>query len=361
MCPIPYYDMIRHSKSPEYVRLALVRFAHEHGIKPAARAFEMTVRTARKWGRRFDGTLASLKDQSRAPHCRPQRISADMEATILTLKRRLPTWGAERLKRDFALPCSAKAIARVCRQHQLIRPRRRKHHLKRDLRAIKQQWRLFQQIDMDTKDLFDIPEYWFAMTRFGLPRCQYTARDVVSGLTFLAYAQERSITYATLFADRLLPHLEACGVDPRTVTIQTDNGNEFVGSWQQRGPSGFTRMVENRHNCTHRTIPPAAHTYQSDVETFHGLIEHELFVIEPFHHRRDFLDKVTTYQLFFNYARTNSYKQNQTPIQIIRQRDPSIDPCIGLLPPFFLESLLPKPDSTIIPTSQGGYHVPSYP
>jgi len=48
MCPIPYYDMIRQSKSPEYIRLAMVQLAREEGIKPAARAFRMTVLTVRK-------------------------------------------------------------------------------------------------------------------------------------------------------------------------------------------------------------------------------------------------------------------------------------------------------------------------
>ena len=358
MCPIPYYNMIRNSKSPEYIRLAMVQVAREEGIKPAARAFRMTVLTVRKWMRRYDGTLASLRDRSRAPHRRPQRISAQLEARILALKHRLPTWGAERLKRDFALPCSAKAIARVCRRHGLIRPRRRKYRVKRDLRAIKQKWHLFQQIDMDTKDLFDIPEYWPAMTRENLPRCQYTARDVVSGLTFISYAQERSLTYATLFADRILAHLKDCGVNLSSVTIQTDNGSEFIGSWQQKGPCAFTRLVEDRYHSNKRTIPPAAHTYQSDVETCHRLIEQELLVVEPFFNRSDFLAKVRTYQLFFNDAPANSYKNHQTPISIIRKRDPSLNPVVGMLQPVFLESLLPKPHNPTLSTSPpGGYHV----
>ena len=85
MCPIPYYNMIRNSKSPEYIRLAMVQVAREEGIKPAARAFRMTVLTVRKWMRRYDGTLASLRDRSRAPHRRPQRISAQLRARILAL------------------------------------------------------------------------------------------------------------------------------------------------------------------------------------------------------------------------------------------------------------------------------------
>jgi len=136
----------------------------------------------------------------------------------------------------------------------------------------------------------------------------------------------------------LLAHLPV----PRYVSIQTDNCREFVGSWQQKGPGAFTRLVENRYHAVNRTIPPAAHTYQSDVETFHRLIEQELFLVESFHNRSDFLDKVCTCQLFFNYARTNSYKRYQNPISIIRQRDPAINPAIAMLQPIFLESILPR-------------------
>lgn len=61
----------------------------------------------------------------------------------------------------------------------------------------------------------------------------------------------------------------------------------------------------------------AGHTYQSDVETVHRLEEDEFFDLETFSGRSDFLAKVHTYQLYFNLARPNSHKQNQTPWQII--------------------------------------------
>jgi hypothetical protein len=53
------------------------------------------------------------------------------------------------------LPYSAKAISRVLRERGL---RRKKHEVKRCLREIKRNWRLWQQITADTKDLCDIPE-----------------------------------------------------------------------------------------------------------------------------------------------------------------------------------------------------------
>lgn len=68
MCPLRYYPMLRRTKEPTYLRFELVRFACEHSIKPAARQFGTTVKTVRKWLRRWEpGSLRGLEDRSRAP------------------------------------------------------------------------------------------------------------------------------------------------------------------------------------------------------------------------------------------------------------------------------------------------------
>jgi hypothetical protein len=49
----------------------------------------------------------------------------------------------------------------VARAHKIKkRRRRRKTETKRKLREIKRQWALFQQSDVDTKALYEIPEYF---------------------------------------------------------------------------------------------------------------------------------------------------------------------------------------------------------
>ena len=183
MCPHGYYTIMRELKAPKHLRLRLVLYARTHGVKPTARAFDTTPKTVRKWLGRFDGTLASLEARSRAPHRTPGKLSRAAESRIVQLKKRLPRWSARRLKRDFDLPYSEKAIGRVCRDYGLNRKyRRKKHQTKRCLREVKKRWRLLQQIDIDTKDLCDIPEYWDQMQTHGLPQHQYTARDVTTGL-----------------------------------------------------------------------------------------------------------------------------------------------------------------------------------
>ena len=366
MCPMPLYDMVRNSKDSRLIWYQMCRYAMRYGVKPAARHFATTVKTVRKWLSRWDGkSLEGLEDRSRAPKSCPHRIAGEVEGRIVALRTMLPTWGAKRLRRDFALSCSEKAIARVLRQHGLIKKRRRKHQKKQDLRALKASWPLFSRMVVDTKDLADILEYWPYLRRFRLPTTQYTAREVVSGCMYVAFAQERSLSCAQLFAQRIIEHLKTCGVNLADTTWQSDNGSEFIGSWNATKDSAFTEVIASVPGQRHHTIPPGAKTYQSDVETVHRLIEDEFFQIESFYSRQDFLTKAASgqratsgYQLFFNVARKNSYKRDLSPLEIITEKSPKINPTVVILPPVFLDELL---NQKLKEKDQGGYHVPSHP
>ena len=225
---------------------------------------------------------------------------------------------------------------------------------------IKARWRLFQQTDIDTKHLYDIPEYWIQMKRHNLPLFQYTAREVVSGRTprlgmmFVSYASECTLTYATLFAEIIIDHLKKCGVKLKNSRFQTDNGSEFIGSWSAKQPSIFTRTVNSEKGLVHDTIPPGAHTYQ----TVHGIIEDEFYEIEAFSSPQAFLAKATQYVTWFNVARRNSYKGNKTPWEITHQRDPTISPQIAILPAMSLDEILRK---KLARPTKGGYDIIPYP
>src|SRR5713226_3759693 len=346
-----YYDRIREMKNPFNHRLRLVAHARERGVKDAARFFHTTVPTVRKWVRRYQASgLEWLNELSRAPHHCPHKIGGELERQVVALRRRLPTFGAQRLKREWDLPLSHVAMQRTWRQHGLIEKRRRKYQRKQDLAAVKATWRLFQQISADTKDLDDIPHFWPQAQALGLPLVQYTARDVRSGLLFLAFAQRRSAAASEVFAARIQRHLNRYGVSLRDLVWQTDNGGEFVGRYNPSGPrTGFPSALGDSQ---HVRIPPAAHTYQSDVETVHRLVEDEFFDLETFTSRGEFLAKAHTYQLYFNLVRPNSHKENQTPWQIIERLAPRSPLQLCLLPPVFLDYYL---------NDSGGYDLPSYP
>jgi transposase-like protein len=340
--PARYFDLVRDMKHPYDHRLRLVESAKQRGIKATARLFATTVPTVRKWLRRFQQHGPSgLVENSRARHHQPHKTPPAVEAQLLELRKLLPTFGSRRLKREFDLPVGHCAIERIWRQHDLMKKRRRKYQRKQDLAHIKAQWAVFQQISADTKDLDDIPHYWAQAQHLQLPVIQYTARDVRSGLLFWSFAEKRSAAASAVFASRIQQHLDRCGVSLRDLVWQTDNGGEFKGDF----PAALGASQ-------HVRIPPAAHTYQSDVETVHRLEEDEFFDLESFSSRGDFLAKVHTYQLYFNLARPNTHKQNLTPWQIIERLTPRSPLDLCLLPPVFLDYYL---------NDEGGYDVPRLP
>jgi transposase-like protein len=338
--PLSYPEMIRQVRSPYDLRLRLVQCAKQIGIKPAARLFGTSPQTVRLWLRRYQQKGRSgLASGSHAPKTCPHRTPARLEARIKRAREQTG-FGARRLKVEFELPVSIGAIARILRQAGLVRPRKKKHVTKQDLRAVKATWAVFSQICHDTKDLDDIPYYFAQAKAHRLALIQYTARDVRTGLTFADYAQQRSASLACVFAQRVMAHLEACGVSLDQVGFQSDNGSEYAGGKDHRGaPHGFKPTVEAR-GVTHTFIPPSAHTYNSDVETVHRLCEDEFFDREDFTSRAHFLGKAQSYWLYFNVARRNGSKGNRAPLEILQQAAPHVNPRITLWQPVFLEQFL---------------------
>jgi transposase len=325
---LAYWTVYRMNGNRYFQRQDVVRHAGQHGVRAAARFYACSRNTIRKWIRRArDEGSAGLHGRSRRPHRCPHQVPPDEERAIVALRRKTGA-GAARLRYEWHVPRSECAIKRILRQHHLIQPRKRKHKTKKQLSAVKRLWPLFGQLCHDTKYLTDIPTYWPQMRRLGLPRFQYTVREVVSGLTFTGYADEISKTYATLMAELVCAHLAWCGVDLRTVTWQTDNGSEFKEDAQERGMPSAVRLL----GCQHRYIPPKAHTWQSDVETVHRLQEDEFFDRALFASRIDFWHQNQTYWLYFNTARPNRNKNYQTPLAIIQQRNPRISPFIASFP-----------------------------
>ena len=268
------------SKADKFdLRLKMVRYAIANGIKPAARAFSTTPKTVRKWLSRYkQERLPGLNELPRIPLNCPHKTPAVMERRIIKLRKQYPFMGAKRLKAEHELTCSHSVIGRILKEYGLVRKSRKKHKRKKDLQEVKRHWKLFGQFTVDTKDLKDIPHYWPQMKNLNLPKYQFTAREVRSGLMFLVFANEKSASNACLFAQILCEHLRKYCVDMSNLKLQTDNGSEFIGCNRQDGSrDGFESVVKG-FNSVHKRIPVKAWSYNSDVETVHSTIECEFFV-----------------------------------------------------------------------------------
>jgi hypothetical protein len=72
--------------------------------------------------------------------------------------------------------------------------------------------RVFEKIQIDLKELGDIPHYYPYLCH-NYPKYQITARDVRTGLMYLGYAYEKTTTNVAVFTYYLRQHLLLCGVN----------------------------------------------------------------------------------------------------------------------------------------------------
>ena len=353
MCPYQYYQIMRQSKDKKHWRYQMVQQALKNGVKPTAREFNTSASVVRMWRDRFKQEgYAGLADRSHKPHHSPGETPEDIKEHIVSLKAIYKRVGAVQVRALENLTQAPKTIRKIWKHAGIpSRKRPRKHVTKNNLRELKKQFELFEHIMEDTKDLLDIPEYWIQTRRINLPKIQYTFREVSCGILFMGFANQRSLTHTQLFAVYINHFLKKFNALPETSWRQTDNGSEYIGSWNAKTPSAYTRTVESLAGQTHGTIFPGAHRMQSDVETIHNLVEAEFFEIEQFENRDDFFAKATSYQLFFNLKRPNSYKELKTPLQLALEKKPDLNQQLFLVPPVDLDKLLRMKHSLI---HQGG-------
>ncbi len=113
---------------------------------------------------------------------------------------------------------------------------------------------------------------------------------------------------------------------------------------------GYHASVQ-RLGVSHRFLPPATPNAHRDVESSHTWIENEFFDLERFTSRGDFFEKVSTYQLWWNFARPSYSKDTRTPAEILQE---GIDPQVLLLTPTDLDAMFRKTHNTC----QVGQHLP---
>ena len=247
------------------LRHQLVEFARTHGIKAAARHFLCSRNTVRKWLRRFQSQGQSrLARTSRAPLSCPHKTSLALENKVVKFRQQTPGFGARRLIEEFELLLGHNAAQRIINAHHLTRPPKRRHRRKNDLRAVKAAYAPFTRFQMDVKYLTDIPFFWPQMQRNGLPRFQYTIRELSCGAQFLAYSNVLAKTYSTLAVARFLQHLRHHGLDTTKVILTTDLGTEFDGDTLRYRPDSFHLTIQHRFGAEHRFNPPSCPNANAD-------------------------------------------------------------------------------------------------
>ena len=300
-------------------RFAMMQYSQNHSVTSTAEEFDTTRKTVRNWKKRFDETIKSLDDYSKRPHniqnIVPVSVLDKIKKECEILKSHSKKIVGSYLIRDFKLPFTLPTINKYLGILGFKKKKQSKKERKRNLYELKKKYKSFEKIQIDIKYLDDIPEFYHEYYTYGLPKYQITARCVKSGALFIGYAREKTNLNTSIFIYRLLTHLQDHDIDITKTTIQTDNGREFRNLDGQKSTMFLYILEKLSVNYYH--IPAGAKTWQSDVETSHRLIEDEFYAYRIFNNASDFFLKAEIYQNDFNTNRVNSYKENQTPSDIV--------------------------------------------
>ena len=209
------------------------------------------------------------------------------------------------LSQQYSIKISSSTINRILNEKGLIKKRKKKWQKKRDLKELREKMNAFKELQVDVKELDDIPQIYPLVAKGGLPQYEYRAKDNISGLAFVCLAEEKSLINSVRFAYLLFKHFHSFGIDTSKIKVQSDNGSEFIGSTSARKRSAFTKLIEDVFGAEHTTIPVATPRFNGGVENFHGRIEDEFYSLEDFTSAKDVQGRLFGYMLYYNLERPN--------------------------------------------------------
>ena len=341
-------------ESTEMLRYQMYVLAEKHGVTEAARRLETTRKTVRMWRDRYrEDKEHGLKNKSRVGQQHPLKMPDNIQAEILEERVKRGNPGARTIINNLGLGYSAKTVHKVIKRHGLTQKHKTRYRKRKDMQAVKASYSPMQKIQLDYKYYCDIPNQHEALNKRAIPRYEITARDYRTGMVFLGFTDYKDSLSSSIFADYVIDYLIGLGFSTSDIAFQTDNGMEFVDPLYN-GKTMFEETLARR-GVKHLRIPPAAPTFNSDVESFHNTIEHEFLDIEKFSCLSDFYVKSFIYQTYYNHIRKIRTRNNLSPIEILNQFNGKLNPRKLCYIPIFCDSVRNKYLARQPDSPQSGY------
>jgi len=273
-------------------RLAIVHYATEHGIKGAARRFDLDRKTVRAWRRRWQVTgLAGLVP--RYPAIRARRIPAATVALIEQARRDLH-FGAVRtriwLERVHRIRVAAATIQRIC--HRLGYP-----PLARKPQRRPRQLTLFSRERPGDCVQMDVKEVKVAGTKY----FQYTAIDDCTRYRILRLYPRKNHQTSHMFFSTLQTAL------PFPIRkVQVDNGTEFSLAFALTVQQAGMRL---------RYITPRCPEQNGKVERSHRVDEEEFWSRSTFAGFAPAAEALLAWERRYNHDRFSMALNGLTPAE----------------------------------------------
>ena len=245
-----------------HFRQRMMLYLEHHSVEETANQYRVTRKTVWKWRKRWDGTPASLEEDSRRPKRSP-RMQAPWE--IKLVRRMRKKYGQDLLlgyqkacqygyKRSYG--CFKRTAVREIPPKKKAKKRQNKPYQRAEYPG--------QKVQIDVKY---VPSWCVAD---GNKYYQYTAKDECTRWTYREMYAEHSTDSSKQFLISLVLHA------PFPIReVQTDNGSEFTKRLKANDPNDKTsfELELERMGIIHHLIRPATPRHNGKVERQHRIDE----------------------------------------------------------------------------------------
>lgn len=205
---------------------------NEESFAALCARFGVARKTGYKWVERFEREgLAGLEPRSRAPHYHPNGVDEAVEKAVLSLRRRFPRWGPDKLlvklaenAPELTIP-SRSTVARMLNRHGLVRERRRRRHASPTAHPLTDSTQANTVWSIDYKGQFRLGN---GQLCYPLTLCDHYSRYILccQGFPNIRLESVKALL-ERVFRDYGLPEV-----------IRSDNGTPFAST----GLGGLTRL-----------------------------------------------------------------------------------------------------------------------
>lgn len=293
-------------------RQSMVKYAIKcNNNAQAARKYKQTREYVRFWRKRYDGTLDSLREKSRAPH-RPRLKQDDAQLDILKKvykhhkkKQVIEMWHVATQKN---YQHSYYTFLRTLKN--LFGDEYSKNKIKYKPKHYETPKIPGEKVQVDVKivprDCYHHPDQRWV---------QYTFIDEATRIRFLYAAKEQSTYESTKALDAAITYFKARLIQIKL--IQTDNGPEFTNRFLSDNPqpSLFEQRLSH-YNIQHYKIKPYTPRHNGKVERSHRNDNERFYQRQSFSSFNDFAGKLKRHYLYYNTLPIISLKF-RTPNQML--------------------------------------------
>lgn len=273
-------------------RQSLMKYSEKYGVTRASRKYDKSPSYIYFWRSRWDGSIESLRPQSRRPHHHPNQHTEAELKLIRDMRRRNPKLSVVELwhrlrKRGYTR--HVYSLYRVLHRLGMLPVAKKKK--KYVAKPYQQMTHPGERVQIDVKV---VPRRCIADPNLRL--YQYTAIDEFTRLRFLGAYEEQSTFSSADFLNRAVAWYARQGI--MVECVQTDNGFEFTNRFanSNRNLQTAFESAATALGIRHKLIRPYTPRHNGKVERSHREDQKRFYDSHSFYSLADFGGQLAAHQ-----------------------------------------------------------------